>query len=256
MAFCTSCGHDIGGLSFCGACGARSTINAPVVSAPAVSAPAVSAPAAYAPPAPVPAPPQPFVPPPPPKRERRWTAPKLLAAMLSIIGFAAVGFLATYFLAPEKKDSSIPPAPPQLAASSSQSDTDAPDPGTDEGKAWAELTRIAAQDRAALQSSQQWRAQLASSPATESAASFLARYRTTMQEHPNSLLAWSGDWPQSYGDSSRHSWVLLSDFTSATTRPILGWCASNHLDCWAKRLSDLGTSDENTDHPPADPGKN
>lgn len=217
---------------------------------------------AYAPPlAPVGYTPKPTYPPyvPEPRQPRTspWTPAKVVLALGYLVGLGAIGFLLTYFLNPlAEDDRTIPPPLPQLASSSSQTFDQAPDPKTGEGEAFAQLRRIAAQDRAALQSSQQWRAQLASSPATESSTQFLARYQETIRTMPNSLLAWSGDWPQSYAESSRSSWVILSDFTEPTTQPVLSWCAQKNLGCWAKRLSDFGTPQDNTDHPPADPSKN
>lgn len=190
-------------------------------------------------------------------RIRGWTFLKSLGAVGWLVGVGAIGFLMTYFLIPLDHGTAVASAPkPRLANSDSSSYSDAPDAGTDEGKAWEELRRIAAQDRAALQSTQLWRAQLASSPATESAVEFLQRYHDIIQEYPNALLTWSGDWPSSYGPSSTRSWVILSDFTDPYTQPIIDWCLTDDRQCWAKRLSDFGTPEENTDHAPADASKN
>lgn len=186
-----------------------------------------------------------------------WTFLKSMGAVGWLVGVGAMGFLITYFLIPLDHGSAVASAPkPRLANSDSFSYSGAPDADTDEGKAWEELRRIAAQDRAALQSTQLWRAQLASSPATESAVEFLQRYRDMIQEYPNALLTWSGDWPSSYGPSSTRSWVILSDFTDPYTQPIIDWCSTDNRQCWAKRLSDFGTPEENTDHAPADASKN
>jgi len=225
MAFCSNCGNNLGSDAFCTRCGTRA------------GQPPVDH----------------FERPP----RGRWTGGKISAATGFLIGLAACGFLLTYFLSPLwHKDNTIPPPAPALAASSSESDTAAPAAGTDDGDAWTKLQRIAAQDRAALQGSQQWRAQLASSPSTESAADFLASYEQWIQKEPDALLAWSGDWPHSYAPSSRHSWVILSKFTKPTTKPVIDWCLSGNRGCWAKRLTALGEPVDNTDHPPADPSKN
>lgn len=288
MPFCTSCGNNLTSDPFCTRCGAPAAAAAPPADADATTVhrpdpdlttlqPAQTDQETFLRPqvvepethhrVDVPQQQPAYFPPPggyeqpayavPQTRERReggWTPLKGLAAFGYLLGVGAIGFLLTYFLNPlEKDDNTIPPPLPQLASSSSDSFTEAPT-GDGEADAFTQLRRIAAQDRAALQSTQQWRAQLESSPASESAAQFLARYRETMRVQPNSLLAWSGDWPQSYGTTSRSSWVILSSRTWAAPEPVNSWCAEQNRTCWAKRLSEFGTPDENTLHDAANEG--
>ncbi len=264
MAFCGSCGCDVGQNTYCPKCGRRlgvpaessgvgfSTSQQTVIRGQYDAQGQWSALGHSLPPGNIPS----ATPMPPAMNgSSGWTFAKALGATSYLICVGVCGFLLAYFLMPlvDRAHTTAPP-PPRLAASGSQSE--APSGDTPDAEAWAQLQRIAAVDRAALQSNQRWRAQLASSPATESSSEFLARYREIMRELPNSLLAWSGDWPSSYEVSSRSSWVIYSDFSESTTQPVIDWCASQQRDCWAKRLSDIGVAADNTDHPPADPSKN
>ncbi|MEI2809508.1 MAG: serine/threonine-protein kinase [Nocardioides sp.] len=124
------------------------------------------------------------------------------------------------------------------------------------------LQRIAAEDRAAI-GALEWTAQLSSKrPGTHDDGIVYDTYDQILELHlshraryPEALLAWSGDWPGSYGPSSADYWVTLSGTSDLTTRPVIGWCRREGWsdgDCWAKRLRVTGQPDRNTDRAPAD----
>ena len=117
------------------------------------------------------------------------------------------------------------------------------------------------QDRAAVNAlAGGWTAQLASSGPSDSSRQIVAKYQELKRLYPRAVMAWSGDWPGSFGPSSRQSYVVLSGDRYSTTRPVLAWCAAqgrSDSNCWAKRLAVTGEDPNlNTDHEPADDRNN
>lgn len=121
------------------------------------------------------------------------------------------------------------------------------------------LQRIAREDRTAVEAlGTSWTAQLSSKkPGTaddgivyDSYDDILALHLRHRARYPDALLAFSTDWPGSFGPSSRGYWVTLSGQSEATTAPVLRWCTDEGWgpgDCWAKRLATTGDPDANTD---------
>lgn len=132
------------------------------------------------------------------------------------------------------------------------------DPETDAQERLQFVLAEDADDVAALEG--YWTAQLSSSAPGDTAANVVAKYDELVARYPDAVLAWSGDWPGSFGPSSLSSWVVLSGEAHDTTRPVLDWCHLEGLgdgDCWAKRLATSGDDPNlNTDHWPADDRNN
>ncbi|MFT4189593.1 MAG: hypothetical protein QM621_13580 [Aeromicrobium sp.] len=135
------------------------------------------------------------------------------------------------------------------------------EPVNPEAEALAELQEIADDDaaRAEALSENSWTAQLASSAPTDSPVAVLDGYHRLVEEFPDAILVWSGDWPGSYPVTGT-SWVVLSGDQFDTTAPVLAWCdmvGRDDTQCWAKRLSLYGDdADINTDRYPPDDRNN
>ncbi len=123
------------------------------------------------------------------------------------------------------------------------------------------LSSQVAQDRTAASGlAGAWTAQIASSGPSDSSRQILAKYQELKSLYPRAVVVWSGDWPGSFGPSSRQSYVVLSGDRYTTTRPVLAWCTAqgrSDSNCWAKRLAVSGDDPNlNTDHEPADDRNN
>ncbi len=160
-------------------------------------------------------------------------------------------------------DGPVPAAPTSQTGEDTVGSTGAP--GSDEElqeSALQALQRIAAEDEASIEELD-WTAQLSSKrPGTRDDGIVYDTYDKILELHlahraryPATLLAWSGDWPGSYGPTSSDFWVTLSGDSYDATRPVLQWCRSEGWgagDCWAKRLERAGDPVDSSDHPPAD----
>lgn len=173
---------------------------------------------------------------------------------------------------PENSGDAPVPGDPAYGASS---DTLNPSTGAPESAEEAQesaleaLQRIAEEDSATV-GELDWTAQLSSKkPGTrddgivyDSYDAILALHLEYRARYPDTLLAWSNDWPGSFGRKSQDYWVTLSGQSESTTLPILRWCRAegwSDEDCWAKRLLTDGDPDTETRHKdswPADPTKN
>lgn len=140
----------------------------------------------------------------------------------------------------------------------------------DDRAAAAEVTlrRIADEDLTTVEALE-WTNQLsAKKPGTVddgmvyTADDILALHLEYRSRYPDSLLAWTGDWPGSYGPSFRDYWVTLSGRNDTATAPLLQWCRSEGWgdgDCWAKRLLASGNPQKESRHRdtwPPDPAHN
>lgn len=168
-------------------------------------------------------------------------------------------------------DAPVPGDPAYGAASDTLNpSTGAPESAQDAQESALEaLQRIAEEDRAAV-ADLDWTAQLSSKkPGTrddgivyDSYDAILALHLEYRARYPDTLLAWSNDWPGSFGRKSQDYWVTLSGRSESTTLPILRWCRAEGWpdgDCWAKRLLTDGDPDVETRHKdswPPDPTKN
>lgn len=144
-----------------------------------------------------------------------------------------------------------------------------PDTGDPQESALEALQRIAAEDRDTV-AGLEWTAQLSSKrPGTyddgrvyDSYDDILALHLEYRARYPDSLLAWSNDWPGSFGPSSKDYWITLGGQSESATIPILDWCRDEGWgdgDCWAKRLLTTGNPDKESRHKdssPPDPSKN
>ncbi len=174
---------------------------------------------------------------------------------------------------PDNNDDAPVPSDPSYGADPADAVTSSGGPATDDAQtqesALEALQRIAAEDKDAV-AQLDWTAQLSSKrPGTrddgivyDSYDAILALHLEYRSRYPESLLAWSNDWPGSFGPSSQDYWVTLGGQSESTTVPILDWCRAEGWgdgDCWAKRLLTSGNPDKESRHKdswPPDPSKN
>ncbi|WP_241677069.1 hypothetical protein [Bifidobacterium jacchi] len=74
---------------------------------------------------------------------------------------------------------------------------------------------------------------------TWSCRDILAQFITLRDKHPNSLLIWSGDWPN-YDSNSTKYYVILSGESFDSTDDAWNWCHSNNygfVDCYPVNLN-------------------